>query len=146
MYKHILMPTDGSKCSEEAIKQGLAFAKELGADVTFLYAVEDPAYEIAKAAAYRKPFHDYLTEEAQASLKKVKALADEVGVSATTQLVDHQNPTHAIHAAEKDYDLIVMGTHGRRGFNRFAFGSVAEGVLRRSEKPCLVIHSSSATT
>ena len=143
MYKHILMPTDGSKCSEEAIKQGLAFAKELGAEVTFLYAVEDPVYEMARSAAYRKPFHDYLTEEAQASLKKAKLWADEAGVTATTQLVDHHHPVQAIHEAEKDYDLIVMGTHGRRGFNRFSFGSVAEGVLRRSEKPCLVFHSSS---
>jgi nucleotide-binding universal stress UspA family protein len=144
MYKHILIPTDGSKCSEEAIKQGLALAKELGAEVTFLYAVEDPAYDIARTAPYRKPFHDYLTQEAEVSLSKAKRLANEAGVSATTQLVDQQQPIRAIHAAEKDFDLIVMGTHGRRGFNRFAFGSVAEGVLRRAEKPCLVIHSSSA--
>jgi nucleotide-binding universal stress UspA family protein len=144
MYKHILIPTDGSKCSEEAVKQGLAFAKELGAEVTFLYAVEDPAYDMPRAAPYRQPFHDYLTQEAELSLKRAKTWADEAGVSATTQLVDHQPPIQAIHDAEKDYDLIVMGTHGRRGFNRFAFGSVAEGVLRRSEKPCLVIHSSSA--
>ncbi len=143
MYKHILIPTDGSKCSEEAIKQGLAFAKTLGAEVTFLYAVEDPVYEMAKAAPYRKPFHDYLTEEAQASLKKAKMLADQEGVYATTQLVDHYQPIEAIHDVEKDFDLIVMGTHGRSGFNRLAFGSVAEGVLRRSQKPYLVIHSSS---
>ena len=70
MYKHILMPTDGSKCSDEAIKQGLVLAKTLGAEVTFLYAVEDPVYEMAKAAPYRKPFHDYLTEEAQSVLKE----------------------------------------------------------------------------
>jgi nucleotide-binding universal stress UspA family protein len=145
MYKHILIPTDGSQCSEEAVRRGLAFAKELGAEVTFLYAVEDPAYDVAKTAPYRKPFHDYLTQEAETSLKKAKSLADEVGVRATTQLVDHQQPIQAIHEAEKGFDLIVMGTRGRRGFNRFAFGSVAEGVLRRSEKPCLVIHSSRAT-
>jgi nucleotide-binding universal stress UspA family protein len=144
MYKHILMPTDGSKCSEEAIKQGLAFAKELGAEVTFLYAVEDPAYNTPKTAPYRQPFHDALTQEAEASLKRAKTWADEANVTATTQLLDHHNPIQAIHEAEKDYDLIIMGTHGRRGFNRFAFGSVAEGVLRRAEKPCLVIHSSSA--
>jgi nucleotide-binding universal stress UspA family protein len=143
MYKHILMPTDGSKCSEEAIQRGLALAKELSAEVTFLYAVEDPAYEIPKTAPYRQPFHDYLTQEGEASLRKAKRWADEAGVTATTQLVDHRHPVQAIHEVEKDYDLIVMGTHGRRGFDRFAFGSVAEGVLRRSEKPCLVIHSSS---
>jgi nucleotide-binding universal stress UspA family protein len=143
MYQHILMPTDGSKCSEEAIQQGLALAKTLNAKVTFLYAVEDPAYTVAKAAPYRKPFHDYLLEEAEASLSHAKRQADEAGVTATTKLVDLQHPIDAIHVAEKDYDLIVMGTHGRRGVNRFAFGSVAEGVLRRSEKPCLIIHSSS---
>ncbi len=144
MYKHILMPTDGSKCSEDAIRQGLTLAKVLAADVTFLYAVEDPAYNVAKAAPYRKPFHDYLIEEAESSLKRAKGLADDAGVTATTRLADLQHPVEAIHAAEKEYDLIVMGTHGRRGVNRFAFGSVAEGVLRRAEKPCLVIHSSSS--
>lgn len=144
MYRHILIPTDGSKCSEVAIKQGLEFAKSVGADVTFLYAVEDPAYHVAKAAPYRKPFHDYLLEEAEASLKRATRWADEAGVTSTTQLVDFQHPVEAIHTAEKDFDLVLMGTHGRRGFDRFAFGSVTEGVLRRSEKPCLVIHSSSS--
>jgi nucleotide-binding universal stress UspA family protein len=144
MYKHILVPTDGSKCSEEAVHRGLALAKQLGAEVTFLYAVEDPAYDLPRAASYRQPFHDYLKQEAEISLRRAKTWADEAGVKATTKLVDHQQPVQAIHEAEKDVDLIVMGTHGRRGFNRFAFGSVAEGVLRRSAKPCLVIHTPSA--
>jgi nucleotide-binding universal stress UspA family protein len=52
MYKYILMPTDGSKCSEDAIKQGLTLAKNLAAEVTFLYAIEDPAYDMPRAAPY----------------------------------------------------------------------------------------------
>jgi nucleotide-binding universal stress UspA family protein len=139
MYGRILVPTDGSPCSERAVKESLLLAKELGSEITLLYVVEDPAYEIPRAAPYRQPFHDDLKQVGEQTLAHTKRWADDFGVTATTKLVEHQSAVEAIHAAEKDHDLTVIGTHGRRGFNRFAFGSVAEGVIRRAGKPCLVI-------
>lgn len=140
MYRRILVPTDGSPCSEYAVKESLLLAKELGAEVTLLYVIEDPGYETPRVAPFRQFFYDDLKQAGEQTLAHTQRWADDFGVMATTRLVDHQNAAEAIHIAEKDHDLTVIGTHGRRGFNRWAFGSVAEGVIRRAEKPCLVVH------
>ena len=60
---------------------------------------------------------------------------------ATARLTENRDPVQAIHEAEAEADLVIMGTHGRRGFNRWVFGSVAEGALRRSDKPFLLIRN-----
>ena len=59
-----------------------------------------------------------------------------------TVLVEHQDPVETIHTAERSVDLVVMGTHGRRGFDRLMFGSVAEAALHRATKPYLMIRHS----
>ena len=60
---------------------------------------------------------------------------------AKTVLAEREDPVQAITEAQAEHDLVVMGTHGRRGFNRWMFGSVAEGVLRRATIPCLMIRT-----
>ncbi len=142
MYKRILMPIDGSKTSEQAIHEGLELAKALGAQVTFLYAVEDPVatvYAMPEAVPYQPQLFQDLRKAAEDTLQHAKSLAEAVGVSSTTLLVERKHPVDAIREVEADTDLIIMGTHGRRGFNRMVFGSVAEGVLRRASTPCLLI-------
>lgn len=144
MYQRILMPTDGSACSTAAIREGLELAKLLGAEVTFLYAIEDPTatmYAMPEVVAYQPQLYEDLKKAAQTILSEAKKLADEAGVKATTRLVQQVSPQEAILEAEKEFDLVVMGTHGRRGFNRFMFGSVAEGVLRRASVPYLLIRN-----
>ncbi|ADI14913.1 universal stress protein [Truepera radiovictrix] len=140
--KRMLMPTDGSACSEAAIRQGLTLAKALGATVTFLYALEDPAlpmYATPGALAYEPQLYEDLKRAAEEALARAQVLAQEAGVPCQVQLAERQHPVEAIHKAEDAHDLVVMGTHGRRGFNRFVFGSVAEGALRRAKKPYLMI-------
>ena len=146
MYKRILMPTDGSDCSDMAIKHGLSLAKALGAEVIFLYALEDPFTTVyaAEFATYQPQLYEELRASAQATLDKAEAFANELGVRATTVLSEHKHPVQAIHEAEAKADLVVMGTHGRRGFNRVMFGSVAEGALRQSSKPYLMVKSGNA--
>lgn len=143
MFKRILMPTDGSACSELAIQKGLGLAKALDAEVTFLYALEDPSTTIyaPEVMSYQPELYDVMKKEANAALERVIALANDAGVSARSVLVERTHPVKAIHKAEEDADLVVMGTHGRRGFNRWMFGSVAEGALRRSETPYLMVRS-----
>ena len=68
-------------------------------------------------------------------------MAREKGVTAKGVLVEDVDRCRPSTKAEKDHDLVVMGTHGRRGFNRWMFGSVAEGALRRSTVPYLVVRS-----
>ncbi|MFA5550301.1 MAG: universal stress protein [Trueperaceae bacterium] len=144
MYRKILMPTDGSPSADLAVKQGLEFAKLTGAEVTFLHTLENPlaaGYVAAANMAYSAELYQDLRDSANKLLEHAVGLAREQGVTAKGVLVEDIDPVQAIHEAEKDHDLVVMGTHGRRGFNRWMFGSVAEGALRRSTVPYLVVRS-----
>jgi nucleotide-binding universal stress UspA family protein len=141
MYKRILLPVDGSACSQVALEHGLGLAKTLGSHVVLLHAVENPlsVYAVPETLAYTKELFDTLKESGRKTLGEAKALADTQGVEAETKLLENTKPLEAILANSKDCDLVVMGTHGRRGFDRWMFGSVAEGVLRHTDKPCLMI-------
>ena len=142
MYSRMLIPTDGSLCSELAMNHGLELARNLGARVTFLFVLEIPptgAYVGTGMVPYEPKLLDKLKEHAREVLARAEAAAREVGVEATSRLVEHVSPARAINEAEPDFDLIMLGTHGRRGLNRWMFGSVAERALRRSGVPYLVV-------
>ena len=145
MYQNILIPLDGSDCSEKAAQQGLELAARLGGSVTFLYVVEDPLYYARNAVSTYGTIYEDLREIGREVLDSARKRAELAGVAAETVLVDTPmaHPVDAILEAEAEHDLTVMGTHGRRGFNRLLLGSVAEGVLRRSRKPQLVIRCDS---
>ncbi|WP_337868618.1 universal stress protein [Meiothermus sp.] len=143
MYKKILMPTDGSACSQKAITEGLEVAKRMGASVTFLYAVENISSSLwisPESVPYGLELIEDLKRVGNEALSKASALAQEAGVEAETKLVEAR-PVEAILAEAKNHDLIVMGTHGRSGLDRFMLGSVTEAVLHRSDKPVLVLRS-----
>jgi nucleotide-binding universal stress UspA family protein len=147
MYARILMPTDGSPCATKAIHEGLALAKALGSEVTFLYALENPI-TAGTASPEALPYSAQLWEDlkglADDALADAMRIAADAGVHATARRIDDRAPVQAIIDAEVDHDLVVMGTHGRRGFNRWMFGSVSEGALRRASKPFLVVRSDEA--
>ncbi len=142
MYRRILMPTDGSACAMHAIHEGLQLAKQLGSEVTFLYALENPlttGTATPESLPYSAQLWEDLKQTADEALRDAVAAAEAMGVSATAKRVDNQAPVAAIAAVAEDHDMVVMGTHGRRGFNRWMFGSVAEGALRRATKPFLLV-------
>lgn len=144
MFKRILMPTDGSASSERAISEGLKLAKLAGAEVTFIHALENPlasGYVPAAAMSYSAELYDDLRSAATEILEDAVEMAKRAGVEARGVLAEDVEPEEAIRRAEADHDLVVIGTHGRRGFNRFMFGSVAEGALRRSSVPYLVVRT-----
>jgi len=147
MYQRILMPTDGSACAMHAIHEALGLAKQLGAEVTFLYALENPlttGTATPESLPYSAQLWEDLKQTADEALREAVAAAEAAGVVATAKRVDNQAPVAAILAGAEDHDLVVMGTHGRRGFNRWMFGSVAEGALRRATKPFLLIRMDEA--
>lgn len=149
MYKNILIPTDGSDCSEVAIKEGLQLAKDIKAEVTFLYVLEDyvrPSYIGTDITPYVAEFYKLDKTAANAILSNAMAQATQQGVSAKQLLIEREEPVKAILATSETADLIVIATHGRRGFNRFVFGSVAEGVVRQSDIPCLIIRQSNSNS
>jgi len=140
--KRILMPTDGSPCSEQAIEKGLECAQKLGAEVDFLYVIENPMEALwvtPEAVPYAFELVEDLKKAAKEALERAKGLAEKAGVACQTLLVEGHHPVQEIAERAPSYDMIVMGTHGRSGIDRLLLGSVTEGVLRRVETPVLVV-------
>ena len=144
MYERILIPTDGSGSARKASDHGLALASRLGARVTFLHVLENPlvtGYAAPEALPYSGQLYEDLKAAAEDVLNESVTRAREAGVEAEALLVENRRPVDAVHEVEENHDLVVMGTHGRRGMDRWMFGSVAEGALRRSRRPFLVIRA-----
>lgn len=139
MYPKILIPVDGSACSQEALREGLMLAKALDSDVVLLHVVEEPMPLVTDGFVYPSGLYEAVREAGEEVLRSAKDEADAREVEAVARLVERGRPAVAIVDAARDADLVVIGTHGRRGFDRFVFGSVAESVLRRCPVPCLAV-------
>ena len=146
MYKHILVPTDGSTLSQKAIKTATELARGMKAKVTALHVIAPYtppimmesaiAYSVASPSEYRKS-----TEQAaQKMLDKVKAGVEAKKVSCDTAFVTDAQPWDAIVklAKSRNCDLIVMASHGRRGLQGVLLGSETNKVLTHSKTPVLV--------
>ncbi|MGC8877442.1 universal stress protein [Thermus sp.] len=141
MYKSVLMPTDGSPCSFQALEHGLGLAKALSAKVHFLYVLENPAQAIwiaPESVPYGLELLEDLKKAGEEAIGKALALAREKGVEATGE-VKEGVPIPTIVEAARGFDLLVMGTHGRTGLDKLLLGSVTEGVLHRVSVPVLVV-------
>jgi nucleotide-binding universal stress UspA family protein len=147
MYKHLLIPTDGSRLSDKAVKEGIALAKQLGARLTLYHAVPDypePLYfESVVMAPYAQPEHYRAQAERHGAkvLAKASARAAAAGIEAVTYTNLANVPWEGIIAAatKKRCDLIVMASHGRRGVSGFLLGSETQKVLTHSKVPVLVV-------
>ena len=131
MYKHILLPTDGSERSLRAVTAGIELAKVLNAKVTALFAREP---------TYIPGADEGLAPRAESALAAVAQRAKEAGVTAVCVSMLGDTPQDAIiqFAKEKGCDLIIMGTHGRSKVGKFFLGSVAASVLADCEIPVLL--------
>lgn len=145
MFKHILVPTDGSPLSEGAVGRAVSFAKETGARITFFYAQPDFPMPIYGEGALIDPttpeqFGKAAAEEARRILDAAKAAADVAGVSADTDTVVNEVPYEAVIDAAQRHgcDLIFMASHGRRGIAGLLLGSETQKVLTHSNIPVLV--------
>jgi nucleotide-binding universal stress UspA family protein len=143
MFKHILLPTDGSEISERAVLSGLRLAKDLGATVTGLHVVEPfqvftTKYDMLEDT---RPQYDRDSQaKAERALTYVVNEAREQGVPCDTVQVTAEDPYDAIIevARDKSCDLIAMASHGRRGVAALFLGSETQKVLAHSVIPVLV--------
>jgi len=140
MYKRILIPVDGSPTGQKALEHGLALGKEQGAKVILTYVVEQLQ---VWATEGQIDLGEVMREGGGAILADAEAKARQAGVDAEKLLVEAgvQRTARAIveQAGKLNADLIVMGTHGRRGIDHLIMGSVAEGVVRTAPVPVLLI-------
>lgn len=145
MFKHILIPTDGSKHSARAIAAGVKLAKQLRARVTGLFVAPAPTplvYEGIVPVGYMPPDeHAKVIERAAARyLGAIERAAKAAGVRCVCTKLTSEYPADAILATAKrrKCDLIFMASHGRRGLSAIILGSETHKVLTHSKIPVLV--------
>ncbi len=146
MYKHILIPTDGSDLSKDAVSYGISLAKAVNADVTAItVTVPFHTYTLDSAMIEDTPesYKKRMTAFAAKCLDQVKDAA-KAGVKCETVHVELEHPYQAIidTAKARGCDLIVMASHGRRGIAAIVLGSETVKVLTHSTTPVLVYRGS----
>ena len=144
MFKHLLVPTDGSVLSEKAIHMAVALAKENGATVTGVYMVRPfhmTIYSAEMVGYTEDEFQSADRERAEAYLTTVRNIASEAGVQCDTVAASGSHPFDAIldTAKQRDCDLIVMASHGHGGIRGLIIGSETQKVLTHSHLPVLVV-------
>ncbi len=143
MFKHILVPVDGSSTAGLAIEKAIAVAEAFKSAVTVIYVI-DPYAFTGVGADFSYGQAEYLsaaTAEANEAIKQAKQAFQAHGITVTASVVEG----HAIYrgiletAQTVGADLLVMGSHGRRGLERLVLGSVTAQVLSHAHLPVLVV-------
>ncbi|KAA1013549.1 universal stress protein [Paraburkholderia panacisoli] len=150
MFKHLLVPTDGSALSEVAVQMAVTFAAENHACVTGLHVMPEfhvLAYGIEMLADTEEKFVQVHRERAEAFLATVTKAASQASVRCETVATTRAHPYEAIisTATERNCDLIVMASHGRSGVRGLLIGSETQKVLTHSAIPVLVVRQSTQT-
>jgi nucleotide-binding universal stress UspA family protein len=148
MYRHILIPTDGSELAHKAVAHGLSLAKAVGAKVTVL--TVEPSFNVYDVPASRvnlmtsayDEYAKHAREHAALILNRIADEAKTAGVQCETLQVVQDHPYEAIvdTAKGKGCDLIVIASHGRSGIAAVFLGSVTSKVLAHTDIPVLVCH------
>ncbi|QDX40608.1 universal stress protein [Salarchaeum sp. JOR-1] len=141
MYDRILLATDGSEASAEAVEHAVALAEATGATLHALYVVDEDVYSAYSGDEYvqeHEGLESGLVESGEDALAAVESAADDVDV--VTELV-HGRPSDEIlaYGNEHDVDLIVVGTRERSAAYRNLLGSVTERVVRIASRPVTVV-------
>jgi nucleotide-binding universal stress UspA family protein len=146
MFKHILVPIDGSELSQTAVRQACAFARETGARLTFYHAkstylpygmATEGAVDFAGSSGAYRAAMDRLDETI---LKRAKQVATEAGLAVEAISAECDVPYECIIAMAQSCgcDLIFMASHGRRGASALLLGSETQKVLTHCKIPVLV--------
>ena len=142
-YKRILVPVDGGSTSDKGLDEAAKLARGAGAQVLLLHIVDDTVAFSSPEGAGVNIVLDALRASGQQALEKASVRARRARLQAKTLLVDNftGRVAEAIVEQAKRWraDLIVMGTHGRRGMDRLLLGSNAELVIRNSTVPVLLV-------
>jgi len=143
MFKHILLPTDGSELSEAAIQKGIEFAKSINAEVTGFH-VTLPfhifTFQMERLGDTKEEYERQSKGQAEQFLGVIKKAAEKAGVSCDTDYVTSNHLYEMIIKAadKKGCDLIMMASHGRRGLQGLLIGSETQKVLTHTKIPVLV--------
>ena len=145
MFKHILVPTDGSDLSRDAVAKAVAFAREIAARITFFYAwPEHKGYFFCEGSLdnhmTQDEFAEVMERQARDVLAEAEAVAKAAGVACATEAESSDAPSAAIIATATrcQCDVVFMASHGRRGVSGLLLGSETMKVLTHCKIPVLV--------
>jgi nucleotide-binding universal stress UspA family protein len=143
MFKRILVPTDGSEITSQAVTTAIELARSVGAQI-FTISVKEPFPYSAISEMQPTPpqeFFDAQERIAAKRLQSVAELANAAGVNCQAHSIEALHPWEAIidHATNMECDLLVMASHGRRGMSALLLGSETQKVLTHSKVPVLVV-------
>ena len=151
MYKRILVPTDGSDTAICGLREAIRLAKDQTAQIRIIHIVDElvmgssPAYAVVMNNVI-----DDLRAAGKSTLASAQTMARDAGMTADTQLVEAfggRAGEHILKAAQEwPADIIVCGTHGRRGLRRIVLGSDAEYLVRRAPVPILLVRAIGSET
>lgn len=145
MYQHILVAVDGSSTSDLALAEAVRLAREQGAKLRLVHVVDALTLNYDAEWVNYAEIREAFIRAGNDTLKRAQATVQQAGVEAEAKLAEIEAPGRRIadmiaqEAQSWPADLIVIGTHGRRGISHVLLGSVAESVLRIAGKPVLLI-------
>ena len=143
MYKRILVAVDGSEASNVALQEAVKLEKVRDLQIRLFHVVDLTMAYSAVEAPYMFEYRKAMEEEGRKVLAESTTLARSAGVQCESKCVvtfaKHVYDVIEEEATQWPADLVVIGTHGRRGIRRLLLGSVAEGLTRISSKPILLI-------
>ncbi len=145
MYKRILVAVDGSHTSELALREAINLAKTVEGQLRIVHVVDEISFNWDAEYADPAEIWKAMAETGRDILNRAAATVAEAGLKADTKLIEIDTLGRRIpeviveEAAAWPADLIVVGTHGRRGLSHVFLGSVAEGIVRVATKPVLLI-------
>lgn len=147
MFKHLLLPTDGSKLSDRAVQRGVELAAAIGARVTAVHVIPefqmmaDESFALPTSIELKERYEKEAKARAARMLEKIAARARAAGVKYEGLVTVGQTPYEDIieTAKKRKCDLIMMASHGRRGISALLLGSETSKVLTHSKVPVLVV-------
>ncbi len=143
MYQRILVPIDGSETSARALQEALKLVAGLPAQLLLVHVVEDLQFLDAEGYVNYAELRELTRQVGERELSRAKENVRQADIAVETALLDANGERIAsvinAEATRWKAELIVIGTHGRSGFSHLLFGSVAEGVVRGSPIPVLLV-------
>lgn len=145
MFKRILVAVDASETSELALQAAIGLASEQHAQLRIVHALDTVNINMGAELLDQDGMLEGLAKKGRSILDRAESIATAAGVPVETKLLKIETMNQRVAEAIADdagawpADLVVIGTHGRRGLTRLFLGSVAEGVARVATKPVLLI-------
>jgi len=137
MYDDVLLPTDGSDAADAAVPHAIELADRYGARLHVLYVADTTEYS---TVTFEDDVVDPLAEEGQSVVDEVVEKAGDLNVEAVGVVMKGgAYETILQYVEDEGIDVVVMGTHGRRGLDRALLGSVTERIVRTSDVPVLTV-------